>query len=111
MEGENKTDLDWNNKYYRFCLYLFVLTFLAIPVAAFLLGNPWLCFGMLFYIIGSWTGWTVIPLLLFSVWTWAKQGVGVSQFSTFSLICSVVGFALFWLARKKLLAGSPPINT
>ena len=82
---------------------LFMLALMAIPVAAFLLGNAWLCFGLLFFLLGSWIAVITVPaLLVYSVWTWFHQGFTFAQDGPFFLICSIAGFLLFAIARRKI---------
>ena len=82
---------------------LFVLALVAIPVAAFLLGNGWLSLGILFFLLSSWIALVTVPALLaFSLWTWIHQGFSFTQYGTFFLACSIGGFLLFTIARKKI---------
>ena len=75
----------------------------VIPVAAFLLGNGWLCLGILFFLLSSWIVVIIVPALLaYSIWTWFHQGFTFTQYGTFFLTCSVAGFVLFAIARKKI---------
>ncbi len=89
--------------YYSIFYRLFLLFMLAIPVTAFFLGNGWLCFGLLFFIVSSWIGVFLMPVVLvYSVWVWFHSGFSFSQYSTFFLACSVCGYLLFTLARKRV---------
>lgn len=104
MENDQSGEVYISERSYALFYRLFVLMLLAIPVSAFFLGNWWLCLGVLFYLLSSWIAYITIPFfLVYSVWVWFTAGFSFSQYSTFFLVCSIVGFILFSIARRKIL--------
>jgi hypothetical protein len=82
----------------------FLVLLLAIPGAAFLLGNGWLSTGILVFVVTSWIGWPALLLLVaYAVWTWVHTGFSLSQYGTFFLFCGVVSYLFFRMARAKIL--------
>lgn len=53
MEKEQLAGVYVSNGSYSFFKGCFCFCFFAIPVTAFFLGNGWLCFGLLFFIVSS----------------------------------------------------------
>jgi hypothetical protein len=103
MEKGTIREVYLGDNHYTVFYRLFVLTLIAIPVAAYLLGNWWLSLGVLFYLLSSWIAVITIPsLLVYSIWIWFAHGFSFSQYGTFFLACSVAGFLLFTIARKKI---------
>lgn len=99
MENDN-----YNEPFYRFYLWVFVVILICIPVIAVLLGNAWLSLGILFFVLSSWIPWITVPALLLSaVYVWSGHGFSFSQYPTFLLACSVCSALLFYMARKKVL--------
>lgn len=104
MENDQLSEVYISERSYALYYRLFVLVLLAIPVSAFFMGNWWLCLGILFYLLSSWIAYITIPFfLVYSVWVWFTAGFSFSQYSTFFLVCSLVGYVLFSFARRKIL--------
>ncbi|RYZ62707.1 MAG: hypothetical protein EOO14_01480 [Chitinophagaceae bacterium] len=98
---ENDT---YNEPFYRFYLWVFVVILIGIPVIAVLLGNAWLSLGILFFLLSSWIPWITVPaLLVYAVYVWSNQGFSFSQYPTFFLACAACSALLFYFARKKVL--------
>jgi hypothetical protein len=104
MENDQLNEVYLSERSYAFFYRLFVVVLLAIPVSAYFMGNWWLCFGVLFYLLSSWIAFVTIPFFfLYSIWVWYTAGFSFSNYSTFFLACSIAGFVLFSIARRKIL--------